>query len=437
MQPRVDPTDPNIVYTSSQNGALVRLDKPTGRNTSIRPKTGGKDGVRWNWDTPFIISPHNPKRLYFAGSKLFRSDDRGDNWKQISPDLTRNLDPLKVEVMGKIWGPDAVSRNTFTTSLSIATALAESPLKEGLLFVGTDDGLIQVSEDGGQNWRKIDTFPGVPAGTRWVSDVFASAHDADTVYATFNNWQYGDFKPYLLRSRDRGKSWESVAGNMPDRQPVWCIAEDHVNKDLLFAGTEFGLFVTVDGGKKWVQVPGAPPIPFRDMEVQKREGDLVCGTFGRGIYVLDDYAPLRHLTEDARAKDVFLCPIRKTWHFVETPYARTGGEFAAPNPPPGAIITYSIREDLKAKIALRVTDSDGKTVRDIPTPATPGIHRTNWNLRVGGGPPGPGGFGGTLVKPGKYTVTLVKLMEKDSVPIGDPQTFEAVPLTSGAGVAMP
>src|SRR5262245_22931100 len=152
MQPRVDPTDPNTVYTSSQNGALVRLDKLTGQNKSIRPPTGKGGGVRWNWDTPFIISPHNAKRLYYAGSRLYRSDDRGDNWKAVSPDLTRNLDPLKQEVMGKVWGPDAVSRNTFTTSLSIATALDESPLKEGLLYVGTDDGLIQVSEDGGQNW---------------------------------------------------------------------------------------------------------------------------------------------------------------------------------------------------------------------------------------------------------------------------------------------
>jgi photosystem II stability/assembly factor-like uncharacterized protein len=444
MQPRVDPTDPDTVYTSSQNGSLVRLDRQTGRNTPIRPQAGGKGGggVRWNWDTPLIISPHNPKRLYYAGSRLFKSDDRGDKWKAISPDLTRNLDATKVEVMGKVWGPDAVSRNTFTTPLSIATALVESPVKEGLLYVGTDDGLIQVSEDDGANWRKIDTFPGVPDGTTWVSDLFASAHDADTVYASFNNWQRGDFKPYLLRSRDRGKTWESVAGNLPDRQPVWCVHEDHVNRNLLFAGTEFGLFVTIDGGKNWVRVPGAPTIPFRDLDVQKREGDLVCGTFGRGIFVLDDYAPLRHLTEEARLKDAVLCPVRKTWLVAELPFARSGGEFTAPNPPPGALVTYHLREDQKGKVAVKITDADGKTVREIPASASAGLHRVNWNLRAGGGGGGPapgpgGGFGGPLVRPGKYTATLVKVMEKDTITLGEPQVFDVVPLTPATATAQP
>ena len=212
MQPRVDPTDPDTIYTSSQNGSIVRLDRQTGRSTPIRPRNTGKDPVRWGWDSAFIISPHDPKRLYLAGNKLFRSDDRGDNWKAVSPDLTRQLDPSKAEVMGKVWGPDAVSRNTFTTPLGHITALTESPLKEGLLYVGTDDGLVQVSEDGGEHWRKIDGFAGVPSGTTWVSDLFASAHDPNTVYASFNNWQRGDFKPYLLCSHDRGQSWESVAG---------------------------------------------------------------------------------------------------------------------------------------------------------------------------------------------------------------------------------
>ncbi len=168
--------------------------------------------------------------------------------------------------------------------------------------------------------------------------------------------------------------------------------EDHVNRDLLFAGTEFGLFVTLDGGKDWVRVPGAPPIAFRDLEVQKREGDLVCGTFGRGIFVLDDYAPLRYLSEAARTKEGVLCPVRKTQAFVELPFASKSGEFAAPNPPPGALITYHLRGDPKAKIVVKVTDADGKVVREIPGTATGGLHRVNWDLRptpAGGG----GGFG--------------------------------------------
>lgn len=437
MQPRVDPTDPDTVYTSSQNGALVRLDRQTGRNTPIRPRAGGKEAVRWNWDTPLVISPHNPKRLYYAGSRLFRSDDRGDNWKAVSPDLTRNLDPTKVEVMGKVWGADAVSRNTFTTPLSTPTALAESPLKEGLLYVGTDDGLIQVSEDGGGTWRKIDTFPGVPEGTTWVSDLFPSAHDPDTVYAAFNNWQRGDFKPYVLRSRDRGKTWASVAGNLPARHGVWSVVEDHVNRNLLFAGTEFGLFFTADGGTEWVKVPGAPPIPFRDLEVQKREGDLVCGTFGRGIFVLDDYTPLRGLTEENRTKEAVLFPVRKTFAFAELPYAQRGGEFAAPNPPPGALLTYHLRSELKGKLVLKVTAADGKVVREVPGPSTAGIHRVNWDLRPAGAGGGFGGRGGAIVKPGKYTVTLEKLEGKTATTLGEPQTFEVVPLTPAVAVVQP
>jgi photosystem II stability/assembly factor-like uncharacterized protein len=439
MQPRVDPTDPDTVYTTSQNGSIVRLDRQTGRSTPIRPRAGGKDAVRWNWDTPFIISPHNAKRLYLAGSKLFRSDDRGDNWKAVSPDLTRQLDPNKMQVMGKVWGPEAVSRNTFTTPLSIATALAESPLKEGLLYVGTDDGLVQVSEDGGENWRKIDAFPGVPSGTTWVSDLFTSAHDENVVYAAFNNWQRGDFTPYLLRSRDRGRSWESIAGNLPLRHCVWSMVEDHINRDLLFAGTEFGLFVSVDGGKMWTRIPGAPTIPFRDLEVQKREGDLVCATFGRGIFVLDDYAPLRSLTEDARTRDAVLCPIRRTWNFAELPFARTGGEFAAPNPPAGALVTYHLRNDLKGKLVLKVTDAEGKTIRELSGPTTAGVHRVNWDLRAGGEGGGRrfGPRGGPLVAPGKYTVTLARVVEKETIPLGDPQSVELVPITGGSTTAQP
>src|SRR4029079_11512794 len=189
----------------------------------------------------------------------------------------------------------------------------------------------------GGNWRCIDAFPGIPSGTTWVSDLFASSQDPDTVYVSFNNWQRGDFKPYLLCSHDRGRSWVSIAGNLPDRHCVWCIVEDHVNRDLLFAGTEFGLFVTINGGKEWIRVPGAPTVAFRDLEIQKREGDLVCGTFGRGLFILDDYAPLRHLGEAGRLRDALLCPVRKTWLVAEPPFAQRGGEFASPNPPAGAV----------------------------------------------------------------------------------------------------
>jgi photosystem II stability/assembly factor-like uncharacterized protein len=450
MQPRVDPEDPTIVYTMSQNGAIVRVDMTAGTTTPIRPRAGKGESVRWHWDTPFIISPHAPKRLYLAGSRLYRSDDRGANWRAVSPDLTRQLDRNKIPVMGKVWGPGAVSAHTFTTALSVASALSESPAVEGLLYVGTDDGLVQVSEDGGKTWRKVETFPGVPEWT-YVSDLFASHSDEDTVYAAFNDWQRGNFKPYLLRSTDRGKTWTSIAGDLPD-EPVWSIVEDHVNKDLLFAGTEFGLYVTVDGGKHWAKLSGAPPIAFRDLEVQHREGDLVGATFGRGFFILDDYAALRNLTADERSAEGVLLPVRKTYAFAELPFARAGSEFAAPNPPPGALITYHLRDAIvgdRARVIVRVADADGKTIREVPGPSTAGVHRINWDLRSGGGAGaggggagagGGGGFGrggmgggGPMVKPGKYTLTLMKVVGGNATPIGDPQECEVVPLPAAGG----
>jgi photosystem II stability/assembly factor-like uncharacterized protein len=427
MQPRVDPENPSIIYTMSQNGAIVRLEGGgmagmggKGGGKPIRPKAA-KGTVRWNWDTPFIISPHAPKRLYLAGSVLYRSDDRGDNWTAISPDLTRQLDRNKIPVMGKLWGPDAVTRNLYTTDLGVASALSESPVQEGLIVVGTDDGLVQVTENGGKDWRKVDAFPGVPE-LSYVSDVFASPHDASTVFASFNNWQRGDFKPYLLRSTDRGKTWTSIAGNLPDRNPVWCIVQDHGNKDLLFAGTEFGLYFSIDGGKQWVQLRGGvPPIPFRDLEIQRRETDLVCATFGRGFYILDDYTALRHLTPDTLAKEGTVFPLRKVYRYElkDAP----AGTFAAPNPPSGAVFTCYLRDGLKSdtKVVLTVTDASGKTLRQIDGPTKAGLHRINWDLRPGSG---------EMVAPGTYRVALAKLVGGNVTPLGEAQTFEVVPLPS-------
>ncbi len=456
FQPRIDPTDPDIVYSQSQNAAVSRTDRRTGESKSIRPR---ERDVRFHWDTPLLISPHNHKRVYLAGSKLFRSDDRGDNWKAVSPDLTRNLDATKQEVMGKVWGADAVSRNTFTTALSCATSFDESPLQEGLLYVGTDDGLLQVSADGGLTWRKEESFPGVPQHA-YITDVFASGKDVNTVYVSFNHYMRGDFKPYLLKSTDRGRTWANVAGNLPARHCVWSVVEDHMNPDLLFAGTEFGLFVTIDGGANWSKVSGAPTVMFRDLEIQKREGDLICGTFGRGMYILDDYAALRGLTAEARTKDGAVMPVRKTLAFTELSYSRAAGQFAAPNPPAGALVTYHLRESVKDKLVLKMTDAAGKAVTEVNAPSAAGVHRINWDLRgaaaaparpQGGRPAGggegeqpPGGdeppprprFGGgaPLVKPGKYTLTLTKMVDGKPIPVGDPQTVEVVAFPAASPV---
>ena len=353
FQSRNDPEDPNIVYASSQNGGISRMDLRTGISRSIRPPgtqgfgggggddempgaqpqgrggeagaagaagtagapaappvqtppgaarrtAGGRGGRgsadRVNWDAPYIISPHAPRRLYWATNYVYRSDDRGDNWTRISPDLSRNLNREKLPIMGKVWPADSIARNTSTTPLSNIVTIDESPLLEGLIYVGTDDGLVQVTEDGGKNWRKVEQFPGVPQWT-YVTDVFASPRDVDTVFATLNNWQRGDYKPYIVKSTDRGRTWTNISGDLPPKHDVWSIVQDHVNGNLLFAGTEFGLFASVDGGQHWVQLKGGmPPAQVRDMTVQKRENDLVLATFGRGFYVLDDYSALRDIT---------------------------------------------------------------------------------------------------------------------------------------------
>ncbi len=421
FQPRVEAGNPEVVYSLMQNGDLSRTDLKAGVSKSIRPPAG-MDKVRWHWDTPLMLSPHAPKRVYVAGSKLFRSDDRGDTWKAVSGDLTRNLDPLKIPVMGKVWGAGAISRNTYTTTLSVVTAIAESPKKEGRLIAGTDDGLVHLSDDGGENWTKLDTFADVPAES-YVTDVVASAHRSDTLYVTFHNWQRGDFAPRLVRSRDFGKTWKSVVGNLPAKQGIWCLVEDPVNPDLLFVGAEFGLFVTFDGGERWTQwKTGAPTIPFRDLQIQKRDGDLVCGTFGRGLFILDDIAALRGLTAEAMKDDAALLPVRKTYVYNESPFARPSGTYTTPNPPAGASITLYQKETAKEQWNVTIADGESKVLRTLPVPKEAGLQRIHWDLRTAGG------RGQALVKPGKYTATLTRTVGDKPMPVGESQTFELVPL---------
>ena len=278
-----DPKDPNIIYAESQNGGLVRFDKRTGETLDIQPQpTGRMDPLRLNWDSPLIVSPHNSNRIYFAAQYLFRSDDRGNTWKPVSGDLTRHINRNELPVMGRVWGIDAVAKNASTSFYGNIVSLAESPLQEGLIYAGTDDGLVQVTEDGGANWRKVEQVPRrsgqhLRLAARGIGD------DANTVYAAFDNHKTGDFKPYVFKSIDRGKTWTSITGDLPQRGSAYVVVEDRVDPKLLFAGTEYGLWMTQNGGGNWIQLKGNfPTIAVRDLWIQKRRDDLVVATFGRG-----------------------------------------------------------------------------------------------------------------------------------------------------------
>src|SRR5205085_2691309 len=356
--------------------------------------------------------------------ELFRSDDRGDSWKVISGQLSRNLDRDKLPVMGKVWGMDAVAKNQSTAFFGNASALSESPKKEGLIYVGTDDGLIQITEDGGQSWRKLEKFPGVPEMT-YVSRLAASKHDANTIYAAFDSHKNADFKPYLLKSTDTGHSWTSIAGNLPENGAVLGFAEDPVNPNLLFAGTEFGAFFTIDGGKKWIRLKGGlPTIAVRDIAIQARENDLVLATFGRGFYVLDKITPLRQLKSDTLQQAVVFFPAKDALMYIER--HPLGGRhkafqgdafYAADNPPFGATFTYYLKdkiktkkearqdaekeaakknqtlpypsndqlraeaEELKPELYLMVYEDSGAPIRRVEGSLEEGFHRVTWDLR--------------------------------------------------------
>jgi len=439
----VDTEDPNTVYAELQDGNLVRYDRKTGERVDIVPTEGpGEPPLRWDWDSPIIVSSHSHTRIYFGANKVFKSDDRGDSWKAISGDITRHLDRDALPVMGKIWPPEAVAKNASTSYFGNSTTIAESPKKESLLYVGTDDGLISVTEDGGAHWRKMDTFPGVPDMT-YVTRVVASQHDVDTVYAAFDGHKTEDFKPYILKSTDLGKNWTSISGDLPDNGPVLAIAEDPVNPNLIFVGTEYGLFFSTSGGNKWTRLRnGLPTIAVRDIHIQKPMGDLVLATFGRSIWVLDDYTALRNAAPEKLADtNATIFPVRDAWMYINySPFGGGGkahlGEqlFTGENPPNGALITYYVKnvpqtkkakrqadeqdaerngaktkyptlEDLRAEeqeeapeIVATITDANGSFVRQLTTPAMTGIRRLTWDLRSAAlnvpPPPNAGGAGG-------------------------------------------
>jgi photosystem II stability/assembly factor-like uncharacterized protein len=444
MQPRAEPGG-RFVYTQSQNGSLSRLDMRTGENVSIRPRqVQGQPAQRWTWDAPLIISPHRPTRIYFGSQQLWRSDDRGTTWTAVSGDLTRNLNRDTMQIMGRRWPTNAVGRNLFTHELSTIVIIEESPLREGLLFVGTDDGQIQISENGGQSWR-LSRIPDVP-DLAVINDIAASRHDANVLYAVAHNFQRGDFRAYVYRSGDLGRTWTQITGGIPERHVTWTIAEDHVNRDLLFLGTEFGVFFSLNGGRAWTQLTGGiPTIMVRDLAIQRRENDLVAGTFGRGIFILDDYAPLRAITPQIIASEGTLLPVRDALQFNSMRGAPGSGQgnYTAENLPAGALLTYYVRERAGTALVINITNATGEHVADVAAPATnAGVQRVMWNLRpsarLTAAPPQPGGQGrggpggaqggAQPVPAGTYIATLGRRSGDTFTPLGTSQRFSVKPL---------
>lgn len=479
FETQVDQSNPDIIYAQSQYGGLVRFDRKSGEYLSIRPvEKEVEEALRWNWDSPLLISQHSNTRLYFGANKLYRTDTRGDSWQVISPDLTRKIDRNKLEVMGRVWSVDAIAKNGSTDIYGQLTSIAESKFDANMLWVGTDDGLIHLTNDGGKNWTKFDNLPGVPAQS-YVHQVIASLHNRNTAYVCFNHHRYGDFKPYLLKTSDAGKTWKQIQSDLPARGSVYTVAEDHVDPNLLFAGTEFGVFFSNNGGNNWIRLKGGlPTIAVRDIEIQRRENDLVLGTFGRGFYILDDYSLLRNFRKEDLNKPALIFPVKDALIFIERyPLGlRDKGHlgsnyFMTPNPPAGAVFSYYLKEDVKklkekrqdaekAKLERKqkfyypsldtlrledvqpdpyllftIRDSKDKVVRHLKAPARKGLNRITWDFRYGS--PAPvhnrrkpepdqlfgGEETGYLASPGQYTVSLSKYEDGLLTELAGPVSF--------------
>ena len=480
-QSAADPTNPNIIYANWQQGNLTRYDHATGESVYIKPQPAAdEEAERVNWDAPILISPHNPERLYHATYRVWQSENRGDSWRAISGDLTRNEERTQQPLMGRRWSFDSLWDLWAMSQYNTVTSLSESPLVEGLLYAGTDDGIIQISEDGGDNWRRVDSLPGVP-DIFFVNDIKADLHDADSVFVVVDDHKSGDFSPYVLKSENRGRSWRSISANLPERDVLWRVVQDHVNPHLLFVGAETGVFFTVDGGRQWTRLlGGAPTIAFRDLVIQTRENDLVGATFGRSFYVLDDYSPLRTVTSEMLANDSVLFPVRRAhWYVQRRPLscARTGcvdsqghSYYVAPNPAFGATFSYYLPEQLRSlkeqrqeaekeriaqnesvdfpdwdrlgeearedspAIVFTVSDADGNVIRHIEGPVEAGFHRVAWDLRYPAVDPwtpeeersefeNPTGV---LAAPGTYRVAMYQRADGELTALNQDQQFEVV-----------
>lgn len=490
-QPATEPGNPDIVYAQWQEGNLARIDMKTGEVIKIQPLAApGEPHERYNWDAPIFISPHSPTRLYHGSYRLWKSEDRGDSWTTISPDLTRNQNRIELPIMGKKQSIDNAWDLFAMSTYNTITSIAESGLKEGLIYIGTDDGLIQITENGGDTWRKIEvgSLPGVPA-TAYVNNIVADLHDANTAYIALDNHKTGDFKPYLLKTSDRGKTWQSIAGNLPARHLVWRLVQDHVNPQLLFIGTEYGIFFSHNSGGEWTKIKGGmPTIAVRDLTIQRREDDLVAATFGRSFYIFDNISVFRNLSDTDLKKEGSLYPTRDSWWFIPRSHLsfnekkgnQGNSHYVADNPAHGALFTYHLHEGYLSKkeeraerekelakakkdipfagwaslqdeeieqhtnIWLLVKNSNNTLVNRVKGNRTKGFHRVAWDMRY------PStemvsldssswnaaadwiNSDGILAPPGQYTVTLAKEKNGIVTALSAPDTFMLKPLYEGS-----
>jgi photosystem II stability/assembly factor-like uncharacterized protein len=406
-----DPRDPRVLFAEWQEGRIVRVDRVTGERKPIRPAAPpGEEPYRWNFSTPFVLSAQDPAILYLGGNRLFKTTDRGDSWTVISPDVSRSR--------GLVPGtPSRPSRDEETLGqYGTITTIAESPVRPGLLYVGTDDGALLGSRDDGKTWTDLASgLTGLPRGT-YVSRVVSSRHAAGRVFAAFDGHYTADYTPYVYVSDDYGHTWDAISGGLP-QWSVNVIVEHPRNPNLLFLGNEAGVYVSADRGASWGPLNNnMPPVPVDDLVIHPRENDLIAGTHGRSVWILEDIAPLEQLSGDVITRAVHLFSVRRAtiFNYPPSPLShRAGidsgprywnsGTYAAPNPPTGARIRYWVRDGLASAVKITVLDASGNAVRELEGPGGAGIHEVTWDLRL---PPLPGGAVSPRVLPGAYRVRL-------------------------------
>jgi len=484
FESQIDPENPDIVYAQSQNGFLVRYDKKSGEIVGIQPsERENENAYRFNWDSPLMVSRHASGRLYFAGNKVFRSNDYGNSWEVISEDLTQQINRNTLKVYDRIVSIDAVAKNGSTSLYGAVVALSESPIDENLIAAGTDDGLIQITENGGASWRKISNIPGAPKQS-YVNSVYLSKHDVNVIYVAFNHHKFGDFKPYIFKSNDKGNTWINISSNLP-KGSVYSIEEDHIDANLIFCGTEYGAFFSPNKGQRWKELAnGLPTIAVRDIAIQERESDLVLGTFGRGFYVMDDYSPLRTIDNSKPAQSAKIYAVRDAllWE-PSLPLGLPGKSFqgdnfyTAENLGPVAMITFYYNEDYKSlkkqrnerekelikvekdvnypslseltaedkeedpKLVFTIKNNNGQVVnKELQTPSK-GVQRFQWNLRYTLQNPidlSTSSFynpwatidEGTLVEPGTYTVEMHIYQDGELSALVNPVSFNVIALNN-------